>query len=367
MSGTPSQPGVGSEAPGKSRAPDRFGFRQTFASVYLPTTIYESGIGAVTPVIPLLALQLGATPAQAALVVALLGIGQVLGDIPAGHLAARLGDRKAMLYGTVVTLIAMLVSTFAQHWLWLAAGTLLLGAVNSVFVLARQAYLSEMTPPLHRSTALSMLGGMQRVGALIGPFLGGFAMTMTGRFLLSDSPDAEWLPAAFWLAIILALTTGIVVAVVKDVDTPGRVIPKETPATTILRTNWRMFATLGIAFILVGAIRQTRATVLPLWSEHLGLTAAMSSYIFGISGLLDVALFYPGGRIMDRRGRMWVAIPSVLVLGASLVLLPLTNGFASLALVALVMGLGNGLGSGMLMTIGADMAPPPGRAPLPPV
>lgn len=339
-------------------------FRQTFTSVYLPTTIYESGIGAVTPVIPLTAMALGANTSQAALTVALLGLGQVVGDIPAGHVAARIGDRKAMLYGTVVTLTVLVVCALARHWLILAAAVFCLGAVNALFVLARQAYLTEVTPPLRRSRALSMLGGMQRVGALVGPFLGGALMALVGAHL---SPrlglmDGDWLPAAYLLAIALAIATGVVVWLVPDVEIPGRVPPKQTSATRILKTNWRLFATLGLAFVLVGAVRQTRAVVLPLWAEEQGMTASQISYIFGISGLLDVALFYPGGRLMDKRGRMWVAIPSMVVLGASLLLLPVARSFYSLALVALVMGLGNGLGSGMMMTIGADLAPPKVRA-----
>jgi MFS family permease len=350
-------------------AESTFSFRKIFASVYLPTTLYEAGIGAILPVLPLVAIGLGANPAQAAFIMAMEGVGQVVGDIPAGHFAARVGDRKAMIYGALVTLVALAICLSAPHWLVLAAGMFALGAVSAVFALARQAYLSEVVPPIKRSRALSMLGGMQRVGTLSGPFLGGFAMTISAVIITSLSGTkeptnaaSEWLPAAFWLAILLTLAAGIIVAVVPDVDNPGRVRPKPVKTATILRENWRMFATLGLAFILVGAIRQTRITVLPLWSEHIGLTAVMSSFIFGISGLLDVALFYPGGRIMDRRGRMWVALPSVLILGLALMALPFATSFWAVALVALVMGLGNGLGSGMMMTIAADMAPPAARA-----
>jgi len=358
-----------------------FAWGKIFPSVYLPTTLYEAGVGAMTPVLPLLAIQLGASPAQAALVIALEPIGQVIGDIPAGHLATRIGDRAAMLLGALVTVGCLLICLFAPSWYLLALGNLVLGAVSAIFALARQAYLSEVIPPQFRSRALSMLGGMQRTGSLIGPFLGGFAITLLsplafrmiapnsntggifsgGFFTGGLSDNGEWLRAALWLAVLLVALSGLVVGITKDVEVPNRIAPVKMPASVIFRNNWKMFATLGIAFILVGAIRQTRVTVLPLWSEHIGLSGAAASYILGISGILDVALFYPGGRIMDRRGRMWVAIPSVLVLGGALVALPFTHSFATMAIVALVMGLGNGLGSGMLMTIGADMAKPQER------
>src|SRR3546814_10681631 len=68
--------------------------------------------------------------------------------------------------------------------------------------------------------------------------------------------------------------------------------------------------------------------------------------------------FYPSGKAMDQRGRVWVAVPSVVIMGASLVLIPLTGGLISFLLVSMMMGLGNGVGSGLVMTL----APTPRRA-----
>jgi hypothetical protein len=53
-------------------------------SVYLPAMVFEIGNGAVTPVIAITALDLGASAGTAGLLVALLGIGQLAGDVPAG-------------------------------------------------------------------------------------------------------------------------------------------------------------------------------------------------------------------------------------------------------------------------------------------
>ena len=56
-------------------------------------------------------------------------------------------------------------------------------------------------------------------------------------------------------------------------------------------------------------IRAARQVVLPLWGQHLGLSPAAISVIFGISGAIDMLLFYPAGKVMDRFGRAWVADP----------------------------------------------------------
>jgi MFS family permease len=64
---------------------------------------------------------------------------------------------------------------------------------------------------------------------------------------------------------------------------------------------------------------------------------------------------------MDRFGRVWVAVPSMLVLGAAHALLPLAQTLWQLGAVAVVMGIGNGIGAGLVMTLGADASPAHGR------
>jgi hypothetical protein len=51
----------------------------------------------------------------------------------------------------------------------------------------------------------------------------------------------------------------------------------------------------------------------------------------------------------------------MLILGLAMVALPLTTGIVGLTAVAMVMSLGNGIGSGIVMTLGADVAPPDNR------
>ena len=85
--------------------------------------------------------------------------------------------------------------------------------------------------------------------------------------------------------------------------------------------------------------------------------------MFAAAALVEVVLFYPAGTVMDRHGRVWVAVPVTVLLGLGLVALPFTTTLAGVGALALLMGVGNGLGSGIVMTLGADAAPSVGRAP----
>jgi MFS family permease len=108
-------------------------------------------------------------------------------------------------------------------------------------------------------------------------------------------------------------------------------------------------------------VRSARQTVLPLWAHHIGLNSAQTSVVFGIASAADMALFYPSGKVMDRLGRLAVALPAMLILGVGMMALPLTTSAISLTAVAIVMSLGNGIGAGIMMTLGADVAPVAGR------
>lgn len=326
---------------------------QVARGVYAPALVFEIGVGAIAPIIPLSAVDLGGNLAVAGLMVAMLGVGQIVGDVPAGVLAARIGDRRAMLIAAALSVLALAGCAVAPNLWVLGAGVLAVGATNAVFTLARQAYLTEVIPVMKRARALSTLGGVQRIGAFLGPFLG------AGVVHLLD------LRGVYWLAVLTSLLAGLVVLAVPDAAGAETVRRRQaTPVAlrTVLRQSASVFATLGFAVLAVGAVRASRQVVLPLWSAHLGFSPATTSLVFAVSGAVDMLLFYPAGKVMDRRGRLWVAIPSMLILGGAIVALPFTTTLAGVTAAAMVMGLGNGIGAGILMTLGADVAPRAVRA-----
>ncbi|MEJ3658006.1 MFS transporter [Actinomycetes bacterium KLBMP 9759] len=325
-------------------------------SVFLPAMVFEIGNGAVAPIVAITALELGASPGVAGFLVALLGVGQLAGDLPAGSLAAWLGDRRAMVVAGSLSIAAMLGCLLAPSLVLFGACLFVLGACNATFYLARQSYLTEVAPVGLRARAMSMLGGSHRVGLFIGPFVGAAVIAVTS------------LHAAYVVAIVTGAATVLLLLVVPDIEAAAPQRPEAGPPTgdgggllTTVREHRRLLGTLGMAVLAVGATRAARQVVLPLWAVHLGLGAAETSIVFGIAGAVDMALFYPSGKVMDGYGRLAVAVPSMVVLGAATAVLPLTGEIVGLTAVAMVMSFGNGIGSGIMMTLGADAAPPGNR------
>jgi MFS family permease len=333
-----------------------FRLRDVALPAYAPSTLFGLAEGAMLPVIALSAFDRGATASIAALIAALLGIGSVVTNIPSGILTTRIGERRSMLVATALTTLGLslcIVNLGRGSWSLAVygLGVLLIGAASSVFNLARQSYLTETVPPLMRARALSTLGGTMRIGIFIGPFLGAAASKMWG------------LSGPYCVSLAAILAAGALVLRVPDLELSEqhRHAAVQVKTRGVVKRYWRLFATLGTGILLLSAIRQTRQVVIPLWAHHIGLSPTTTSIIYGVAGGIDALTFYPAGKVMDVRGRRWVAVPSAIVMGISFVLVPLTHGPVTLALVAMVMGFGNGIGSGLVMTLGADASPAIGR------
>lgn len=320
--------------------------------VFLPAMIYEIGNGAIAPIIALTATGLGASPPLAALLVGFLGIGRVLGDIPASWLAERFGDRRAMLMAAGLDAVALLGCYFSPSIALFAVALLLSGMSTATFYLARQSYLADVVALAHRARAMSTLGGSHRVGLFVGPFIGAVVVKAVG------------MNGAYLVAIAATVCAAVLLLAIADLAPPqgqGTATRGGKSSRAVLFEHRVIFSTLGVTMIGCGAVLAARQTVVPLWAAHQGIGAAETSLIFGTAGAVEMLLFYPAGKIADRFGRLAVALPWMLVLGGAIAAVPFTSDPASLTAVAIIMGVGSGIGAGTLMTLGADAAPLAGR------
>ncbi|WP_213006903.1 MFS transporter [Paractinoplanes toevensis] len=325
-----------------------FRLRSVAVSAYGPSLLSGFSQGVIAPVIVISAIERGATIAAAGLIVALMGVGSIVSNIPAGILTTRFGERRAMVAAAALSVAAIALCLFDLGLWTFAAAVFTMGTASAVFQLARQSYLTDVVPPGMRARAMSTLGGVARIGAFLGPFAGAGVIALTG------------LDGAYTMSLVAIAGAGAIAYTVPDLVSQAAASSKIS-TWTIARDHRRTLLTLGVGVLLLSAIRQTRQVVVPLWAHHLGLDASTSSILFGVSGAVETLVFYPAGLVMDRWGRRAVAVPCTLVMGLSFLALPLTHGVLTLGAVAMVIGLGNGIGSGIVNTLGADAAPTLGR------
>ncbi|MCW2530397.1 MAG: putative arabinose efflux permease, family, partial [Pseudonocardiales bacterium] len=303
-------------------------------AVMLPMLVYEIGSGAIMPIVALVALDSGASTAVASLMLAAIGIGTILGDVPAAWLANRLGERRAMIVATLITAGAMFACLVTTSIPALAVALLVLGASTATLMLARQSYVAEAVAVHHRARAMSTLGGVYRIGLFIGPFAGLPVISIWGT------------RAAFAIPVVTSLIAALIllVAPTPEGSEPNAPDSHQGPVgvSKMFGRHRHLFLTLGVAVASVGLIRAARQAVIPLWAAHIGLSAATISLIFGVANFVDMALFYPSGHVMDKFGRLTVAIPCMVILGITTVAIPLSHGPLALGAIATVMSFGNG-------------------------
>ncbi len=332
---------------------DGFAWRRIAIPAFGPTLLSASAMGAVVPIAALRADELGASLGTAAFVVALTGVGQLLGVLPAGALVARIGERGTLWRAGIVDVCALALAGWAPS-LWLMGAALLLsGCASSAFFLARQGFMIDVLPPARLARGMSLLGGALRTGLLLGPALGSLAIAPLG------------LQGAYAVAVVLALASLVVVLASPDLTGEherARAVEPRTGVLRVVRRHARLLLTQGLGVLVISALRQARLVILPLWAIHIGLDGVDSSQIFAAAGVAELVLVYPGGWAMDRFGRVWVVAILLSVVSASFLVLPLAGTKGALLAVALLMALGNGLGSGIVMTLGADAAPHRDRA-----
>ncbi len=365
--------------------------------IYGPTVLFAVGEGAVIPLIPVIAAQLGADVATAALVASALVVGQLCGNIPAGWAVARIGERFTMAAAGLLSLGGVIALAFAPSLGVFAASVFLIGFCAAAFGLARHSFMTTRVPLAFRARALSLLGGTFRLGMFIGPFVAAGLLALFG-----DEHAAIWFFAACLVGTILLVLLGPdpETAIARTTTTHGTVtrrdarpprgddadLPEDTGETItaslrvapgvdgaragVFRTMWhfrRVLSRLGLAAASLAAVRSARQVVLPLWGVSIGLDAQTIALVVGISGAIDFALFYASGQVMDRFGRLWAALPAMLLMGAGFIALSFTHDTAQnamwFAMFAAVLGVGNGLSSGILLTLGADVAPKSDPAP----
>ena len=313
--------------------------------VFTPSLLFGIAEGGLLPIIPASAQALGASLPTAGIVLGLVMIGTLFADIPAARLINVLGERKSMMAAAAVASIGTLIALLASTLWVLGLGIFILGASGAVFALARHSYLTEIVPYSHRARALSILGGVFRAGHFIGPLIS------SALIILID------LQAVYWSAVVFCALAALILLFIKPDRMP------DTPATTpggtwkVAKRESRKLATLGVTSAIIGGLRTARLVGLPLWALSIGLPPATIALYMGIAGALDLALSYTSGQIMDRFGRRWSAIPTLLGLSLTFSLLTVANDETTFLAVALLMSLANGVGSGIILVIGADLAP----------
>lgn len=318
-------------------------------SLYVPTLMTSFSQGMLVPVLPVYVSSFQAPYWLVGLVLAGVGIGQLIGDVPAGMLIRRLNVKSVMLIGLAGLSLAMTTLFVAQSIWQVFIALVVSGACGALYNVSRHAYLTDHITLISRGRSIATYGGIHRIGRFAGPAFGGFLGATFGL-------RAPFLAYGIICGAALLFVAFFVERV--EHDEAAVHVSSRSQLWLVLKSQYRILMAAGIGQLFAQMIRNGRDVLLPLYAaDVIGLKVDDIGLIISITAAIEMSLFYPAGLIMDRFGRKYAVVPTFLLQAAGMLLLPLTGGFLTLLLASSLMGFANGLSSGTMMTIGSDLAP----------
>ena len=325
-----------------------FKLRKIIITVYIPAFLTSFCMGMLAPTIPAKVDLIGGTAFIIGLAVGAQGLGEAFFSIPTGLLINKFGNKKIMLIGMAGLSISGSLSGLFQNNLALYFALFSLGVFYGFFSLSRHSFMTQIVPSEYRGKAFSRFGGINRIGWFFGPVIGGFTAGSIGI----DMP--------FYIISIVALFTTILIFFSTEPTNEKLIQSNETKPPTFKETildNKKSFTIGGSGHFIMQFLRQCRHVLIPIWAFSIGLGVEELGLIQSISAAIDMTLFYPVGLIMDKYGRKWTSVPSIILLSLGFIFMTYVDSFNGLMLVGLLLGFANGLGSGAMLTLGSDLSP----------
>jgi MFS family permease len=331
-------------------------WRDLTFTILVPNALLGAGQGALAPTIPIAAIQMGASYSLAALIAAMLTVGVLVSTLPAGWLVARVPEKWAMFSAGLASMLAAITAFLAPNLVVLVLAVIVMGAGTSVFAMGRHTWVTTSTPAATRGRVISTMAGMYRLGVMVGPFLAALSFALT-----HDATSA--------FAAVAITSAGICIVVTAARFPPASPKPEGQAPPSAFSTMWkhrRVLTRVGALISVLATMREARRVVLPLVGVAVGLTEVRVALVIGVASAVDFSLFYVGGSMTDRLGRLWVAIPALIAFGVSFLLVAFVDllpGSATWYMAAaFVMSVGNGISAGIIGTVGSDLAQSRGPA-----
>ncbi len=305
------------------------------------------GGAVLLPVLPLYLIEQGISLSLVGVIIGAVGVGSALGGIPASVFGQRFGNDTLMLVSVAMQAAVVLAFGFTELAVALVVLRVATGIGMSGTRQSRQVYIARSVDVGLRGRVMSLVGGTNRFTFVVGPLLGGWVYEEWGSesvFVLAAAITAIGL---LWIAL------------------PGGSDPHDThnrhaeqPRVGVaLRRHGRLLARASLGPMLIMAAREGRYVVIPLFGDRFELSASLIGVLVAVGTAADFVLFPVSGFIMDRFGRLYSMVPAFSLMALGLLLLAVADSTSEVVVAGIVIGVGNGLSSGSMLTMSTDLAP----------
>jgi MFS family permease len=240
---------------------------------------------ALTPLLPHYAHTLGLSKTGAGALTAAYPLGVLVGAIPSGMVAARLGVKPTVVAGLSAVAVCVVVFGVADHAWQLFAARFVQGTASAFSWTGALAWLIAASPVDRRGTLIGSAFAAAVGGTLFGPVLGGVASFAGTGWTFSA------VGAASLGLVLFAATTS---AAAPQEPQPLSALFAAFGDRQLLMCFWLV--------LLPGLLFGNLSVLVPLRLSHLGYGGAAIGAVFLCTAALESGNNILVGRLSDRRG-----------------------------------------------------------------
>ena len=265
------------------------------AIVFLDAMLF----GALIPLVPAYVDDFDLSKLQAGLLVGAFGAGAVLGGIPGGIVAGRVGPKNAVISGLLLLAFATFGLALADSPATVGIARFLQGLSSALTWAGALSWVTVSTPRALRGQLLGTVFGIAVLGAILGPMVGAVAKLVGLRAGFAGIG-----------VIALLLAVAAVLQPRPGVEVVERGAVRRAFADPAFVAGLWLNALPALFFGVLDVLA-------PLALDAGGYGAIAIGAVFLVAGLIETALNPLLGRLSDRRGRLlpirWALCASIVV------------------------------------------------------
>ena len=291
------------------------------------------GFGIIIPVLPFYAENIGASPTQLGLLMAVYSFMQLLFAPMWGRISDRIGRKPVIMIGVFGLAVSFFLMGMSSELWMLFAARIIGGFLSSANMPTVMAYVADITTPEDRGKGMGIIGASVGLGFIFGPAIGGiFSKTS--------------LNMPFFIAGASSLLTFFVVGffLKESLTEESRSRQNEKRATLLQALREPVSILFMLQLFISLSLSGLEATFAYYAAKRAGLGTVQLGYVFMIMGLAG-ALVQGGlvGRMTKKFGEGRVIQAGIVVSAIGFGLILLVDSFATAAIFLTVFGIGNGV------------------------
>jgi MFS family permease len=276
---------------------------------------------AIVPLLPDFVDEFDLSKTGAGILAAAYPAGTLLGSLPGGWIAARLGVRATVVVGLTLLIASSITFAFAQSIVVLDVARFVQGLGSAASWAGALGWLIGAAPRERRGELIGSAMGAAIAGALLGPVLGTLGHALGPKVVFS---------AVGLLGVALAVWAARTPAAPPSRAGSVRMLFRLTRDGQVATAMW-LITMPGVLFGTVGVLA-------PLRLAELGAGTVAIGAVFLVSAALEGVTSPVVGRMSDRRGRIGPALVGLAGSGVAMALLPWPDSTSLLAVLVVMAG-----------------------------